>query len=102
MNLRQAAIYLRRNKDEVRKLTAQGLIPATKIEGEWLFYQEDLEKWALANPKKAHKLNLSRGDLKALIQDTTYVKVAEELGVSPPAISYHMRKIGIWRNKRND
>lgn len=101
MNLSEASLYLNRNVDEVRKMAAKGIIPGTKIEAEWFFYQVDLDKWAESHPKQTYKLNLSDEDLKELIQDGTYNKAAEALRVTPTAIGYRMRKQGLRRYKKN-
>lgn len=47
MNVKQVATYLQLNEKKVYALVNEGLIPATKITGKWMFPRELVDRWML-------------------------------------------------------
>ena len=47
MNVKQVSGYLHLNEKKIYNLVNQGIIPATKITGKWMFPKELIDKWML-------------------------------------------------------
>jgi putative molybdopterin biosynthesis protein len=47
MSVKQVAAYLQLNEKKVYALVSEGLIPATKITGKWMFPRELVDRWML-------------------------------------------------------
>ncbi len=47
LSVKQAALYLQLNEKKIYELANQGVIPATKVTGKWMFPRELLDRWML-------------------------------------------------------
>lgn len=47
LSVKQAAAYLQLNEKKIYELANQGIIPATKVTGKWMFPRELLNRWML-------------------------------------------------------
>ena len=47
LSVKQAAVYLQLNEKKIYELANQGVIPATKVTGKWMFPRELLDRWML-------------------------------------------------------
>lgn len=99
MNLQEAANFLGRNADEVRKLAMQGIIPGWQVpeRREWRFDEGELAEWAATNPKQSYTLNISDEELVRLCEGRTYIEVGAILGVTGEDVAYRMRRLGYRR-----
>jgi len=47
LSVKQAALYLQLNEKKIYELANQGVIPATRVTGKWMFPRELLDRWML-------------------------------------------------------
>jgi putative molybdopterin biosynthesis protein len=47
MSVKQVASYLQLNEKKIYALVSEGLIPATKITGKWMFPRELVDRWMM-------------------------------------------------------
>jgi excisionase family DNA binding protein len=47
LSVKQASVYLQLNEKKIYELANQGVIPATKVTGKWMFPRELLDRWML-------------------------------------------------------
>lgn len=104
LTLAEAAKLLGRNDSEVRRLAAQGSIPATKIKGRWTFLQDVLEDWAVLHPRQTYRLTITADELVKMVDGKTYKQLAAELTaggtpITSSTIAYKLRGAGYTRKR---
>ena len=81
MNVKQVSNYLHLNEKKIYALVSDGLIPATKITGKWLFPKELIDQWMLNSTHNGlfhDRLIISGSDDPLLYR--IILKYSEELG----------------------
>lgn len=99
LTLPQAAKLLKRNESEVRRLTAQGAIPASKHNGRWLFVKDFVEAWAAQHPHKTYKFTVPIEDVIKMVEGKTYAEVAPQLGITASTLADKLRRAGYVRKR---
>lgn len=52
LTIRELAKYLKMSEAKLYKLTTAGLLPGTKVIGQWRFDQDEIDRWMLEQRRK--------------------------------------------------
>ena len=89
LSVRQAAAYLQLNEKKIYELANQGVIPATRVTGKWMFPRELLDRWMLDSSHSgllADRLIIAGSDDPLLFRAVG--EFANEAGNKTPRLFY--------------
>ena len=55
ITIRELAKYLKMSEAKLYKLTTSGLLPGTKVIGQWRFDQDEIDRWMLEQRREPKK-----------------------------------------------